>query len=130
MGYPVTNIMAIRTGGALASKVDRADMLCRIRSLLDKRDYGIERGRLRHCVSCELHGGKSSYVVLAGGFNYWSYEKSSPLAQALSKEFGTEVLHLCWSEETGKTDVQIWLDGRPICEVHENPIGRTLRRLA
>ena len=49
--------------------------------------------------------------------------------QALSVEFQTEVMHLCWDEERDTAQCQIWLNGQPLLDVQENPIGRILRRV-
>lgn len=135
MGYYVSNIIGIRTGGVFSGETDLGDLKARIERVRDEviaAHPNIEKPSANvvdGALSRELHGNKGSYVVIAGVFNYWTYDASSQFVAAVSKEFRTEVLHLCWNEETDDVQCQIWLDGRPLLEVAENPIGRILRRV-
>jgi hypothetical protein len=137
MGYYVSNIFGIRTGGVFSGKTDTDDVKERIKKLIlamrsecgVEPDMGGEDGDPSHCMSKELEAHKGSYIVLAGVFNYWRYEYSSEFARRLSLEFRTEVLHMCWDEEIDEVQCQIWLDGKQLFEVVENPIGRIMRRI-
>lgn len=135
MGYYVSNMIGIRTGGVFSGDVDMVDLTTRIERVreatiaahptLEKPSANVTGGAL----SKELVGNKGSYVVIAGVFNYWSYDAASAFVRALSEEFGTEVMHMCWNEETDAVQCQIWLAGRPMYDVSENPIGQILRRV-
>lgn len=135
MGYYVSNMIGIRTGGVFSGDTDMLALTARIDRVrkeviaanpnLEKPSENVGGGAL----SSELIGNKGSYVVIAGVFNYWTYPASSLFAQALSKEFGTDVMHMCWNEQLDEIQCQVWLDGRPLFEVNENPIGRILRRV-
>lgn len=136
MGYYVSNIIATRTGGVFSGGHDLEDMKERIAALvLSMRDsehdpnLGDEQGDVSHCMSQELHAAKGAYVVLAGVFNRWIYKHSSEFVKLLSSEFQCEVMHMCWDEQSNEVQCQIWLAGRPLFEVNENPIGRILRRV-
>lgn len=142
MGYYVSHMIGIRTGGVFSGDVDTEDMKRRIAAIvrtmrseaedLDKPrspDLGGEDGDPSHCMSQELVAHKGSYVVLAGVFNYWRFEEAEEFAKRLSKEFGTEVMHMTWHEEEDTVQAQVWLDGRPLFEVAEGVVGRILRRV-
>ena len=135
MGYYVSNMIGIRTGGVFGGETDMTDLTARIgrvresviaaHSDIEKPAAHVTDGAL----SRELVGNKGSFVVIAGVFNYWSYDAASIFVAALSKEFGTEVMHMCWDEERDTVQCQIWLDGKPLFEVNEDPIGQVLRRV-
>jgi len=132
MGYYVTNIIAIRTGGVMSGSTDVKDMNSRISKiikLMKNGDYPPDISDIDYCISKELRGHKGSYVVIAGVFNYWTFESSSVFTKKLSKEFGTEVVHICWDEMKDEVQCNIFLDGKPLFEVNENPLGQILRRL-
>lgn len=136
MGYYVSNMFGIRTGGVFSGSVDHDDMTKRIAAIVLRMrntehnpDLGDTAGDPSHCMSKELEAHKGCYVVLAGVFNYWTYEYSSKFARALSDEFGTEVMHMCWDERRHEVQCNIWLAGKPLLEVNENPIGQILRRI-
>jgi len=81
---------------------------------LEDTEFGTDIGDdLSYCLSRELTGHKGSYVVIAGVFNYWTFRKSTEFARRLSKEFGTEVMHMCWDEQNDNVQCQIYLDGHP-----------------
>lgn len=136
MGYYVSNMIGIRTGGVFSGKTDISDVKKRIKKIvLDMRngennpDLGDKLGDVSHCMSKELQAHKGSYIVLAGVFNYWTWNKASEFSKRLSKEFGTEVMHACWNEENGDKNFEIFLDGKNIDEVDEDPIGSIIRRV-
>lgn len=135
MGYYVSNMIGIRTGGVFAGDVDHADLKARIGKVRDEviaAHPTIEKPAAHvvgAALSPELTANKGSYVVIAGVFNYWNYEYASVFVRALSQEFQTEVMHMCWNEETGDVQCQIWLAGKPLYDVSENPIGQILRRI-
>ena len=135
MAYYVSNLFGIRTGGVFSGKTDMKDFRRRVSSLIEmmKQD-GLEvdlySGPKRlGAMSAELAAHKGFYVVIAGVFNYWTYEHSSEFAKRLSAEFQTEVMHMCWDEEVNSVQCQIWLAGKPLFEIEENPIGQVLRRI-
>ena len=135
MSYCISQIIGIRTGGVFSGKTNLKDMKKRISKILksfEGTDFqtDIDPNDPSHCMSRELESHKGSYVVLAGVFNYWDYEKASKFASRLSKEFGVEIMHMAWDEEIDKVQCQVWLTGKPLLEVNENPIGRILRRVA
>jgi len=132
MGYYVTNIIGMRTGGIFSDPKDVEDIKQRIANIIiemaDKAEaHSISVRQLDYCMSQELSGPKGSYVILAGVFNYWTFDRSSVFSQRLSKEFGSEVIHFCWDEETNQVDWQIWLDGNPLFEEAENAEGSLIR---
>ncbi len=137
MGYYVSNMFGIRTGGVFSGSTDLDDLKRRIAPIvLAMREeegmdapLGGKEGDVSHCMSQELEAGKGTYVVIAGVFNYWTYKYSSEFAKRLSAEFGVEVMHMCWDEEVNEVQCQIWLAGKPLMEVNENPIGQIIRRV-
>lgn len=134
MGSYVSNMIGIRTGGVFSGKTDLDDLKGRVAQIIaemrdTKFDPDIADDPSR-CMSNELKAHKGSYVVIAGVFNYWTFDKSSEFSKRLSKEFGCEVMHMCWNEQNNQVQCQIFLDGRSLFEVTENPIKRILRRVA
>ena len=137
MGYYVSNIFGIRTGGVFSAGADIESMKLRIQSFIKESrkgdpcdpPIGGEACDPSHCMSQELVAGKGSFVVLAGVFNGWRYERSKEFARWLSEEFGVEVLHMCHDEERGEVQCNIWLSGKPLFEIDEDPIGKILRRV-
>ena len=133
MGYYLSHMIGIRTGGVFGGKVDMDDLRSRVAKIIQElrptdSDPDIADDP-SHCMSSELEAHKGCYVVIAGVFNYWHWESASEFSRRLSQEFGTEVMHMCWDEEQETVQCQIWLDGEPLFEVAENPIGRILRRV-
>lgn len=135
MGYYVSNMIGIRTGGVFSGDTDTKDFKKRLEAVLAElhseknKVWSDVQSRMNFAVTKELEAGKGAYIVIAGVFNYWRYEKSSELAKRLSKEFGSEVMHMCWDEEQDEVQCNIWLDGKPLFQIAENPIGRILRRI-
>lgn len=139
MSYYVSNMIGIRTGGVFSDTVDLLDMESRIKEVVRRMQegdtgphpdiYWDSNGKIR-CLSPELTAHKGSYVVIAGVFNYWTFPKVSKFAQELSREFVTEVMIMSWDEEEDDVACQIFLNGKPLFEVRENPIGKILRRVA
>jgi len=144
MGYYVSNIIGIRTGGVFSGKTDVEDVKNRIREIVLKMreesekegseifdpDLGWKDGDPSHCMcEKELVGSKGSYIVLAGVFNYWSFKAAEEFAKRLSEEFGTYVMLMSWDEEHDIIKSDVYLGGKSIREVHEDPISSTLRRV-
>jgi hypothetical protein len=140
MGYYVSNLIGIRTGGVFADAVNQDDLRQRIEQV--REDFKVQHPNLIRppsgvsssapeagALSHEINGEKGSYVIIGGVFNYWSYASSSVFAQDLSREFQTEVMHMCWDEEAGSVQCQIWLAGKPLFETNEDPLGKILRRV-
>ena len=133
MGYYISNMIGIRTGGVFSGAIDWEDAKQRISIIikeLRKTNYNPDiQDDPTHCMSQELRAHKGNYVVLAGVFNYWNFRKASEFSKRISKEFTCEVMHMCWDEQTDEVQCQIFLDGRPLFEVKEYPIGKILRRI-
>ena len=135
MGYYVSNMIGVRTGGVFSGDTIMDDFKQRVVALLkqlrseENKDWSDVQDDMSSAITPELHAGKGSYIVIAGVFNYWTYDKSSEFAKRLSKEFGTEVMHMCWNEENDHVQCQIWLDGKALFEVPEDSIGKILRRV-
>lgn len=129
MGYYVSNIFGIRGGGVFSGPIDMVNFNQRIANVAkDVSDTPFDDWS--GCTSGELVATKGSYITIAGIFNYWGYPESSKFASALSKEFGSEVMHMCWDEQTNQVQCQIWLDGKTLLESAESPLGQILRRTA
>jgi hypothetical protein len=147
MGYYVDHMIGLRTGGVFSGATDLDDISRRIAGIVEEQpEYdamrapiGVKDGRIAvseagygsefgHCMSHELVASKGTMVVLAGVFNYWSGEAADWFCGRLSEEFGCEVFHMEHDEQTGDTRCNIWLDGRSLWDVNEDPIGRVLRR--
>ena len=131
MGYYVSVMIGIRTGGVFSGEPDVEDMKARIEKLQEEMD--INRFDVKWAMSKNLTMHKGSYVVLSGVANYWHWEPYengvADLAKALSKEFGVEVMAMTWDEQTNEINRGVFLDGRNLEEVNENPIGQALRRI-
>ena len=120
-------MIGIRTGGVMSGAVNIDDMRARVKKVAkETKNIPPLPG---HAMSPELEAGKGSWVVIAGVFNYWFFDEATEFARRLSEEFGVEVMHMGWDEETDDVQCQIYLAGRPLLHVAENPIGRILRRL-
>ena len=135
MGYYVTNIIAIRTGGVFGGGVIIDDLKEKvfsvIRSLKDTEDEPDLFEGDPFPMSDELVAHKGSYVVIAGVFNYWKYERSKVFVKKLSETIGgNEIFHVCWDEQTDEIRIELWLSGKAMLNVDENTIGRVLRRLS
>jgi len=144
MGYYVSNIIGIRTGGVFSGETDVEDVRNRIREIVLKMreesekegseifdpDLGWKDGDPSHCMcEKELVGSKGSYIVLAGVFNYWSFEAAEQFAKQLSEEFGTHVMLMSWDEEQDVIKSDVYLEGKSIRENNEDPISSALRRV-
>ena len=143
MGYYVSSMIGIRTGGVFAGPSNVEDMKARIAKIvLEMRkniyedgaqtippNLGDENGVPNHCMSKELRGHKGGYVVIAGVFNYWRFPAVAEFAKRLSKEFGTEVMVMSWDEERDEVQCNIFLAGKQLFEVRENPIAQIIRRV-
>lgn len=144
MGYYVSNMIGIRTGGVFSGKKDIDDIKKRVQKIvLEMRkeseeergevfepDLGWENGDPSHCMcDKELVGSKGSYVVLAGVFNYWRFNQVEQFAKRLSEEFGVHVMLMSWDEEHDIIKSNVYLGGFPINEIDENPINGIFRRM-
>jgi len=93
-------------------------------------DLGWKDGDPSHCVcEKELAGSKGSYIVLAGVFNYWSFEAAEQFAKQLSEEFGTHAMLMSWDEEQNVIKSDVYLEGKSIREIDEDSISSALRRV-
>ena len=128
MGYYVHNIFSIRTGGVFSGETDMEDLKKRVDEAA--KESGTDYPMTKYSMSKELCGGKGSCVVIAGIFNYWTYQTSSKFAKKLSEIFQTEVIHTCHDEEIDSLNCQIWLAGKELSDVNESPIGRAVRRVS
>ena len=102
MGYYISHMIGI---GSLGSE--------NIEKILDiAKGMGIEFIH-RGCISSELEANKGSQLVIAGTFNYWSYENASDFVIKLSEEFpDNSIMHMCWDMEAEGVNCQIWQDGK------------------
>lgn|SRR3990167_5910522 len=132
MGYYISHMLGIRLGGVFSNKTDIEDLKSRINRIIKELrttendpDVGDD---ISHCLSQELIAHKGSYAVIAGVFNYWDWETATVFSKALSKEFGTEVMHACWDEESGERNFEVFLDGKALDDTEEGDIGSILRR--
>jgi len=125
MSAPIGTMIGIRTGGVLSGDVDINDLKNRIIVIInrleedeDDEDYvgcGIDAEDLHYCLSPELSGTKGSYIVIAGVFNYWSYDNGlSEFCKILSKEFCTEVMVMARDETNDTVQHGIFSDGEDI----------------
>jgi hypothetical protein len=132
MGYYISNMIGIRLGGVFSGETDMQDVKLRIGKIIssmkdnDPPDIDDDPS---HCMSHELTAHKGSYTVIAGVFNYWNYKSVSKFAAKLSEEFGTNVMVMSWDEERDEVQCNVFLAGKPIFEINENPIGNILRRV-
>ena len=133
MGYYISNMIGIRLGGVFSDETDMDDLKGRIANIVKEMDAEGDRPNIAddpsHCLSRELVACKGSYAVIAGVFNYWGFASVSEFAKRLSKACGTEVMLMSWNEQTNEVQCKMFLDGRGLYEVNENPIGRILRRV-
>lgn len=133
MGYYISNMIGVRLSGVFGGKTDMDNLKTRVVKIIAEMKAGDNAPDIKddpsHCMSQELEAHKGSYMVIAGVFNHWGYERAAPFAAALSKEFGTEVMLMSWDEEQSTVQCNIFLGGVPLFEVAENPIGRVLRRV-
>ncbi len=144
MGYYVSNIIGIRSGGVFSGETDVEDVKNQIKKIvLEMReeskkeeseifdpDLGWKDGDPSHCMcDKELVGSKGSYIVLAGVFNYWTFNVVEQFAKRLSEEFGTHVMLMSWDEEQDIIKSDVYLNGKSIKEINEDPISSALRRV-
>ena len=120
----------------LSGEVDIDDMRVRIKKIIlemwdsdNSPDIGGEDGDPSHCMSSVLSAHMGSYVVIGGVFNYWNFDQASEFVKKLSDEFGVHVMHMAWDEESDEIQCQVWLCGRPLIDVNEDPIRSVLRRV-
>ena len=129
MGYYVSVMIGIRTGGVFSGEPNVEDIKDRIIKL--QEETGVDHFDTKWAMSKNLTMHKGSYVVLAGVANYWCWEDGvADLAKALSKEFGTEVMAMTWNEQTNEINRGVFLDGENAFDVSENPINQAVRRIA
>jgi hypothetical protein len=139
MGYPVSTMIGIRTGGVFSGATDEVKFKKQITDIIQEwgRDvYGqrgaVEADDLDWCMSQELTAAKGTYVVIAGVFNYWSYEGTggtAELGKLLSKKLGVEIMVMTWDEETNRIDANVFLGGHQLHDVNENSVSRIMRRI-
>ena len=131
MAYPISTMIGIRTGGVFSGSVDLDDLKKRILNVV--KELNKEEDALCSVydgnISAELHGHKGSYVIIAGVFNYWDYNATSNFAKILSKELGTEVMVMTWDEQTDEIQCNVFLGGKSLSDVNENPISKIIRRI-
>ena len=87
MGYYISHMIGIRTGGVFGGKTDMDDLRSRIAKIIlelrpTENDPDIYVGdHPTRCISTELEAHKGCYVVIAGVFNYWVWEKASEFSR-------------------------------------------------
>lgn len=126
MGHNNSNMIGIRSGGVFSGGTDMKEAKAKINKIILEtgNDYDVN---LDNCMSRELTAHKGSYIIIAGVFNYWGFDRASKFCLRLSVEFGSEVMLMSWDEATNEIRCQIFLDGKPLFQVSENSIGRVLR---
>lgn len=126
MGHNNSNMIGIRSGGVFSGGADMKEAKAKINKIILEtgNEYVLN---LDGCMSRELTSRKGSYIVIAGIFNYWGFDRASEFCLRLSVEFGSEVMLMSWDEVINEIRCQIFLDGKPLFQVSENPIGRMLR---
>jgi len=142
MGYYVSTMIGIRTSGVFDGDIDMAKMRQEIESVLDTMlaeedsakglfwESNQIKAQLNWCMCEKEHvGQKGGLVVIAGVMNYYSFDKAAELAKRLSKHFVSEVMVMSHDQQQDTIECQVFLDGKPLFEVAENPIGRILRRV-
>lgn len=138
MGYYVSSMIGIRTSGVFGGEPDMEDTKARILKVWKAGEDGEPIwGNAKDAewinwamAPKELSATKGGLVVLAGTFNYLGFNRmGDEFGCNLSKEFGTEVMVMSWDQEQDAVQCQVYLGGKPLFEVHENPIGRILRRV-
>jgi len=133
MGYYISVMIGIRTGGVFSSPVNLEDIEKRIKQLQEEKNSHFFN--TKYAMTKERHMTKGDYIILAGVSNGWNWKSWSDVsgvedfAKSLSKEFGTEVIAIAWNEQTNKLDSGVFLDGDNITNVEENPISRIIRRV-
>jgi hypothetical protein len=120
-------MIGMRTGGVFSDETDMGDLKARVSKIVAE----MEEGDFPTCLdvelvnmSQELIGSKESCVIIAEALG------ASEFCKRLSLEFGTEIMLMSWDEEVDEVQCQIFLDGKSLCRVPENPIKRILRRTA
>jgi hypothetical protein len=132
MGYYISSMIGIRIGGVFSEELDYDNLKNRVsKIILEMRDTDNPdiNDDPSHCMSQELRAHKGSYVVIAGVFNYWNYDSVCKFSSRLSKEFGTEVMQMTWDEEVDDIKCNVFLDGKPLSDVNENPFSRAIRHI-
>ena len=124
------NIKKYQDYNVLVGAKDRiSKVVLKMRETDYNPDLGSRKGNVSHCLSKQLIAHKGSYAVIAGVFNYWTFESVSEFVKELSKEFQTEIMLMSWDEERDIIQCQIYLAGKPLFEVNENPIGAVIRKV-
>lgn len=128
MGHNNSNMIGIRSGGVFSGGTDMKEAKAKINKIVLEtgNEYVLN---LDDCMSRELTASKGSYIIIAGVFNYWGFDRASEFCLRLSVELGSEVMLMSWDEVTNEVRCQIFLDGKPLFQVSENPVGRALRRV-
>ncbi len=126
MGHNNSNMIGIRSGGVFSGGTDMKEAKAKINKIVLEtgNEYVLN---LDDCMSRELTASKGSYIIIAGVFNYWGFDRASEFCLRLSVELGSEVMLVSWDEVTNEVRCQIFLDGKPLFQVSENPIDRVLR---
>ena len=111
MGHPSTNTFTILMTDMNAAPENMADLRRRIIPLVEAAEIPGGEKMLDSSMSRELEAGKGSVVVIAGVWNYWSYQDASKFAKAVSGEFNTWVYHLWHEHTTDRVEFGVWDGG-------------------
>lgn len=123
MGHWVSNMIGIRTGGVFSADLTEEEhkkLVDEIRATFDEMEkddayvpsYVEEDMLYKYSITKEVCGGKGSYVLIGGIFNFWSWPAVSDFATRLSKKVGY-VFAACWDEDSEKLNCQVFHDGKP-----------------
>ncbi len=115
MSYCIAHMIGVRIGEVFSGEADLAALLAVAEEIaVEMRETGdAPRCPISQCMSGALEGGKGSFVVISGVFNYWTHTKAA----------------MSMDEEIDEVRCNIYLRGQPVMEANESPLGRALRRI-
>lgn len=128
MSHCTQHMISIRLGGVFEFGTDMAEVRDAVSAVIQRLGLQSKLGG-GDCLSDELRGPKGTCVVIAGVFNCWDHQDASVFAAALSLTFATEVMVMSHDLENDSVQCNVFLGGKPMLEMNENPIGRMLRRI-
>jgi len=127
MGYWISAIIGIRTGGVFSGTVDVDKLRIKAQEIWDKlskqEQWAVSDIDFNNCMSTELTATKGSYVIIAGIFNYGLFTEMSSFCKRLSVEFETEIMLMFWDEERGVIECNVFSDGEYEFESTEIPLA-------
>lgn len=113
MGYCVSNIIAIRTGGVFSDSTDiekLKQVVVKVAKCHEDLPELLQDIKTLP-ISVELTATKGSYAVIAGVFNYTGFNTFAPFVQDLSKVLDTYIVYTCWNEQTNNLKSLVFSHG-------------------